>query len=138
MKIHMKRKHGGFFPVRPSAQSVQFGQRTVADSVGNTFQPRYLPQQAPLTSSQYFSRPMLTMDIQKHGEFLHQETIPKIDEFQRLMDKYSRYHMNPDGIIQCAIYNSINGDDTLLDEKLEQLRSMDRSLNGRAGPRTVF
>lgn len=49
------------------------------------------------------------------------------------MNKYPQYHTNPDGIIKFAMYNSINGDDMLLDDKLEQLRSMDRRLNDWAG-----
>ena len=35
----------------------------------------------------------------------------------------------PDGIIRLAIYNSINGDDSLLDDKLEQLRRLDSLTN---------
>jgi hypothetical protein len=34
------------------------------------------------------------------------------------MNKYHRYHTNPDGIIRLAIYNSINGDNTLLDDQI--------------------
>jgi len=43
-------------------------------------------------------------------------------ELKALMNKYPRYHTNPDGIVRLAVYNSINGDNTLLDDKLEQLR----------------
>jgi hypothetical protein len=32
------------------------------------------------------------------------------------MNKYPQYHTNPDGIIKFAMYNSINGDDMLLDD----------------------
>jgi hypothetical protein len=35
---------------------------------------------------------------------------------------YKYRHPNPDGVIKCVTYFSINGDNTLLDEKLEQLR----------------
>jgi hypothetical protein len=49
----------------------------------------------------------------------------KIQELKRLMYKYP--HPNPDGVIKCVTYFSINGDNTLLDEKLEQLRSIDAS-----------
>lgn len=42
-------------------------------------------------------------------------------ELKRLMNRYSQYHTDPDGIIRLAVYNSINSDDTLL----EQLRSID-------------
>jgi hypothetical protein len=43
----------------------------------------------------------------------------------KLMNKYPRYHTNPDSIIRLAVYNSIKGDNTLLDDKLEQLRMID-------------
>jgi hypothetical protein len=41
------------------------------------------------------------------------------------MSKRPQYHENPDGIIRLAVYNSVNGDNTLLDDKLEQLRTID-------------
>jgi len=44
---------------------------------------------------------------------------------KRLTSKYSHYHLNPDGFIKCVTYLTINGDNTLLDEKLEQLRRID-------------
>jgi hypothetical protein len=65
------------------------------------------------------------MEDQKYGAGLFRETTLKIEELKRLMNKYPQYHENPDGIIRLAIYNSINGDYTLLDDKLEQLRSID-------------
>ena len=65
------------------------------------------------------------MDDQRYGTGLSQETIQKIEQLKRLVYKYPQYHTNPDGIIRLAIYNSINGDDTLLDDKLEQLRNID-------------
>jgi hypothetical protein len=34
-------------------------------------------------------------------------------------------HSNPDAVIRCVTYFSINGDNTILDEKLEQLRGID-------------
>jgi hypothetical protein len=51
--------------------------------------------------------------------------VQKIQEFKLLMNKYSLHHTNPDSIIGLVIYNSINGDYTLLDNKLEQLRTID-------------
>ncbi len=69
---------------------------------------------------------------ESYGTSLSQEKILKIGEFKRLLNKYHHYHENPDGIIKLAIYNSIIGDDTLLDGKLEQLRTIDRRLNGWA------
>ena len=53
---------------------------------------------------------------------LSQETILKIDELKRLIYRYSQYHRNPRAVINCIIYYCNNSDNTLLDEKLEQLR----------------
>ena len=138
LKIHMKRKHGGSLlggyhhisgTIRPWYNSNSYhsiGSATVADSIGNTFQPRRIPQQAPLGTSQYspsaIYRPPPAMD---DGTGLSQETTLKIEELKRLMYKYSQYLTNPNGIIKWAIYWSIKGDNKPLDEKLEQLRRMD-------------
>ena len=70
-------------------------------------------------------RPPPTMDDQIYGTTLSQSAIQRIQEFKVLMNKYPQYHTNPDAIIRLAIYNSINGDNTLLDDKLEQLRRLD-------------
>jgi hypothetical protein len=56
---------------------------------------------------------------------LSQETRLKIAELKRLIYRYSRYHHNPAAVINCIIYYCNNGDNTLLDEKLEQLRTFD-------------
>ena len=97
------------------------GSASVPDTIGNSFHPRYLPQQTP---SQYSANsPWHVMDDQSS---LSQGKTLKIHELKRLMNKYPQYHENPDGIIRLAIYNSINGDNTLLDDKLEQLRNLDR------------
>jgi hypothetical protein len=103
---------------------------SVADSVGNTFQPRYLPQQAPLGTSQYSAsptyRPLATMDDQSFGTGLSQETTQKIDELKRLVYKYRQYQNNdPDEIVRLVVYYCINGDNRLLDDKLEQLRNIE-------------
>jgi hypothetical protein len=55
---------------------------------------------------------------------LSQETRLKIQEVKRLLYRYPIFS-NPDGIIKCVIHFSINGDNTILDEKLEQLRNID-------------
>jgi hypothetical protein len=59
-----------------------------------------------------------------HQGTLSQETIIKIQELKRLLYRYPIFS-NPDGIIKCVIHFSINGDNTILDEKLEQLRNID-------------
>jgi len=53
---------------------------------------------------------------------LSQETILKIEELKRLLYRYPQYYRNPDAIIKCATYWSINGDNMILDEMLEKLR----------------
>ena len=65
------------------------------------------------------------MDDHRYGTGLSPGAIQKIQELKALMNKYPRYHTNPDGIIRLAVYNSVNGDNTLLDDKLEQLRTID-------------
>jgi hypothetical protein len=136
LDVHIKRKHGGYLLGRSSgryvannpplySKSLQVGHATIADSVGERFQSRYIPQQAPIVSSpSTIPPPLCTMDDQRNGG-LSPGAIQKIQELKALMNKYPRYHTNPDGIIRLAIYNSINGDYTLLDDKLEQLRTID-------------
>jgi hypothetical protein len=60
---------------------------------------------------------------------LSQETMLKIEELKRLIYKYPQYHRNPGAVINCIIYYCNNDDNTLLDEKLEQLRSIDAIRN---------
>jgi hypothetical protein len=76
--------------------------------------------------------------MEDHGTGLSQGKIQKIQELKLLMNKHPQYHLNPDGTIRLAIFNSINGDDKLLGDELQQLRIMDRRLNGRTSPFTVF
>jgi hypothetical protein len=106
----------------------KIGSLTAADSVGNTFEPTHLRQQAPLGISQYppsaMYRPLPIMDHQSYGTGLSQET--KLKELKRLVYKYAQFHNNsPDAIVGYATYRSINGDDTLLDQKLAQLHLLD-------------
>ena len=143
----MKRKHGEYSLGRSSGQYKpdnpfwykhnnpyhSIGSATVADSVGNTFQPRYLPQQARIGISHNYtsptSRPMAGMD-EGFGTGLSPETKLKIEELKRLVYKYRQYHNNdPEEIVRLVVYNCINGDNTLLDNKLEQLRTIDSRLN---------
>jgi hypothetical protein len=56
---------------------------------------------------------------------LSQQTRLKIEELKRLVYKYRQCHYNPGAVINCIVYYCNNGDNTLLDEKLEQLRSID-------------
>jgi hypothetical protein len=132
LDVHIKRKHDGYLLGKSSglyvvnnpplySKSLQLGDTTIADNVGETLQPRYIPPQI-LQNFNPLYRPQHTMDDRNS---LSQGKILKIHELKRLMNKYPRYHTNPDGIIRLAVYNSINGDNTLLDDKLEQLRTID-------------
>jgi hypothetical protein len=128
-----------------------FGHATtaVADSMGDTFRHRGLQgqyhdyprhqQQAPSPliplpppSVQDVlpyppdqiskSQPMKTTN---NKGTLSQETRLKIQELKRLLYRYPVFS-NPDVVIKCVTHFSIiNGDNTLLDEKLEQLRNID-------------
>jgi hypothetical protein len=109
------------------SKSLQSGHATIEDSVGERFQPRYIPQQAPVGISQYSpsvtcsSQP--TIDEQRYRSGLSQET--KLMELKMLVHKYPQYFRNPDTIIGCATFYSIQGDNTLLDEWLERLHGID-------------
>jgi alpha-tubulin suppressor-like RCC1 family protein len=59
---------------------------------------------------------------------LSQETILKIQELKKLIYRYSQYHHNPAAVLSCIVYYCNNGDNTLLDEKLEQLRTFDSAM----------
>jgi hypothetical protein len=146
LKNHMKRKHGEYSLGRSSGQytpndpfwykrnnqSHNFGPTTVTDTVGDPFQPRYVPQQKPVGTSQYSASPVYsprqTIDDRSYGTSLPQSAIQKIQEIQRLVKKYPQYC--PDHLLQWIIISCTNGDNQLLDDKLEQLRTIDRRLNG--------
>ena len=65
---------------------------------------------------------------ESYATSLSQGAIQKIQELQRLVKKYPQYC--PDGLLQWIIISCNNGDNQLLDDKLEQLRTIDRRLNG--------
>ena len=54
---------------------------------------------------------------------LSQGTILKIQKLKRLVYRYAQYYRNPDAIIKCATYWSINGDNMILDEMLDPMIS---------------
>jgi Zinc finger, C2H2 type len=134
LKIHMKRKHGGFLLGKSSDRymannpplynkSVQLGHATIADT---SFQPRYIPQQAPLGISQFGTNPMHTIHDQSYGTGLSPETTHKINELKRLVYKYREYqNTDPDEIVKWAINGALKGDTQFLDKKLEQLHTID-------------
>jgi hypothetical protein len=78
------------------------------------------------------------MDDQSYGSGLPPKTKLKIEELKRLVYKYRQYQNNdPDEIVRLVVFYCINGDNTLLDDKLEQLRTIASRLNGWASPITV-
>jgi len=119
LEIHIKRKHGGspgqYLASDPfykrSVQSDQFGSATIADSV-RSFQPIIMSQQTPPWISHYSADPTYQPWHVRDESSLSQDTLVKIEEFKRMINKYSHYHENPDDIIRLTIYNSINGDNT--------------------------
>jgi hypothetical protein len=103
---------------------------TVADSVSDNFQPRYIPQQTTLGKSQDYTspmyRPLSIMNDRSYETRISPETIHKIDQIKRLAYKYPQYHNNhPDEIVKWAIYCSSNRDNKFLDDMLQQLRTID-------------
>jgi hypothetical protein len=76
--------------------------------------------------TEYQSQSMNTTDDEETTT-LSRETILKIEELKRLIYRYSQYHHNPSAVIKCIIYYCNSGDNTLLDEKLEQLRTFSGS-----------
>jgi hypothetical protein len=106
-----------------------FGSATAVDGLDDTFRPTYVPQQAPSEISQYSASPinrsLPTMNDASYRTGLTQNNIVKIQELKRLAYKYPHYCAIPDEAIKFAIYNSIIGDNTLLDQMLEQLRTID-------------
>jgi hypothetical protein len=70
--------------------------------------------------------PMQIMDDQGNGHGLSQGTILKIEELRRLLNIYPQYQNNdPDEIVRLVVFYCINGDNTPLEDNLEQLRSID-------------
>jgi hypothetical protein len=131
------------YTIHPSWYKRNIGSRTVADTVGETFEPGYLPQQISLGRSQHNSSPIPRTPLSgmdgKYGTGLSQDNIIKIQELKILAYKYRQYQNNdPDVIVEWAVQGASDGDTKFLDDKLEQLRTMDRRLNGRPGPFTVF
>lgn len=60
------------------------------------------------------------MDDERYGTNLSRGAIQRIQELKGVLNKCPQYHTNPDGIIRLSTYTSINGDDTLLDDKLDR------------------
>ncbi len=130
LQVHMKRKHGELPGTYLASHQLSYEPTNPyhdieSTTVAHSFQPRYGLQQAPVGISQY-SRPIHPPRHVRDESSLSQEKILNIHELKALVNKYPQYQeANPDAIIRLAIYNSINGDNTLLDNKLDQLRTID-------------
>jgi hypothetical protein len=84
----------------------------------------------PMSACKHTSRMYPSKQImdESYGTSLSQGAIQKIEGLRRLVNKYPQYC--PDGLLQWIIISCTNGDNQLLDDKLEQLRTFDRRLNG--------
>ena len=117
---------------------------TVADSKGDIFRPGdadasaiqsrppsvSLPYPTATTEQQIPQTQPIDTTMTNEGTLslsLSQQTAPKIRELKKLMHRYPIFP-NPDMVIQCVTHFSINGDNTILDEKLEQLRWLDSAM----------
>jgi hypothetical protein len=69
-----------------------------------------------------------TDDEEKTTTTLSHETRLKIAELKRLVYKYPQYHSNPGGVISCVIHFCNEGDNSILNDKLEQLRMIDSAM----------
>src|SRR5215467_8764078 len=106
LDVHIKRKHGEYLVERSLDvmannlplynHSIHLRNARVADSVGYRFQPSYIPEQTPLAVSPNFANPIYphisTTDGQSYGTGLSPETILKIAELKRLVNKYPQFH----------------------------------------------
>jgi len=111
-------------------QSLEEQERYHGQHQEQSLSPTAIQDQPPDVMSPYRdptfqSQPMNTPDDEKTTTTLSQETILKIQELKRLIYRYSQYHRNPGAVISCVVYYCNSGDNTLLDEKLEQLRTFD-------------
>jgi hypothetical protein len=128
LQVHIKRKHGGspgqYLASHPFSYKLGNPYHNIeSTTVADSFQPRYDLQQAPVGISQYSASPIYParqiLDDQSYGTSLPKSAIQKIQELNQLTNKYPKYHMNPDAIVQWAIHSCLNGDNTFLDDKLE-------------------
>jgi hypothetical protein len=131
--------HGKYFPTWRSAKTTTSAIPTpttramssaaagaIAIAVNTTItntNPR--PTSAPYPTDPTFESQSMNATDDEKTTILSQETILKIEELKRLIYKYPQCHYNPGAVISCVIYFCNDGDNTLLDEKLEQLRTFD-------------
>jgi hypothetical protein len=110
-----------------------------ADTVGNSFQPRYISQQTPLAGSSYPSENRVVADsLFRHETLLQPYPLPvalpnsqrltiqhKLDELKILAEKFS-FPEEARKILEWANIRLRQGDESFLNNKLEQLRMLNR------------
>lgn len=105
---------------------------TVTDSKGNTFQHIVARQQAPHAnmyySSHYSNWPAFRQDDQRYGTRLSRVTRLKIEELEGLLVKHQKYFNDVNEIFKWTFSWANKGDDRPLDEKLAQVRNLDKRL----------
>jgi hypothetical protein len=122
------------------SKGIQFGHTTVPDGVDEMFQPRYIPQQTPLTGSSYPPENRVITDTTSsfRPETLFQPPLPaalpnlhtttvqqKLGELKRLTSKFN-FPEDAHKILEWANIRLRQGDESFLDNKLDQLRMLDR------------
>jgi len=85
----------------------------------------HTPDVLPYPTDPTFQSESLNTTDNDETTTLSKETILKIQELKRLVYRYAQYHRNPAAVVNCIVYYCNNGDNTLLDEKLDQLRTID-------------
>ena len=115
---------GDSFPRRGLQQQTPFQSiGTTPQSPPGQLSPAYQPQPSDLGISPYRPDQLCqTIDTTNDQGTLSQGTMLKIQELKRLIYRYPQYYSNPDAIIKCATYWSVNGDDKVLDDMLERFR----------------
>lgn len=110
----------------------KFRPATVTDSSGDTFQRIDARQQAPQAnmdySSHYSNGPAFRQDDQRYGTRLSRVTRLKIEELEGLLIKHQKYFNDVNEIFKWTVYWANKGDDRPLDEKLAQVRNLDKRL----------
>jgi hypothetical protein len=91
--------------------------------------PPAIQDASPYPADQMFqSQPTNTTDDEETTTTLSHETRLKIEELKRLVYKYPQYHSNPGGVIACVIHLCNEGDNSFLNDKLEQFRMIDTAM----------
>jgi hypothetical protein len=69
-----------------------------------------LPDVSPYPTDRTFQFQSMNSTEDEETTTLSQESRLKIEELKRLIYRYSQYHRNPGGVINCIIYYCNNGD----------------------------